>query len=717
MFVGIHCFNLFQLMSEPSNTNNDAFNLGLWHVDPANNALSRPRTEEQVLRPKIMQVLQLLAQNESQLVSREQLIEEVWEGNQYVGEKGITDAIWHLRKVLDQDEQNAPYIQTIPKKGYRLLVTPESSNVTQEAPSKKPNTVMMALSAAIIIGLVITILMQHFNSGGQNNTAKKTPKVEAITALPGNELSPAISPDGKYLAYTHHTSGQNYDLHVTDLTQEAGSRQHFKVNDGFSAAYGAWSQDGKRLAFASRSSLDECEINIMEMVTRKISKVTDCSSNYIVGLDWSSDGKYMLFGTRGEDESGIISLYNLDTKELRPLTVPSSDDKTFDMSMRISPSGKNVAFVRHTRITKREIYLVSLDGEQRQLTDAMDGIAGLYWIDDENLLYSNVSSNKATLHKLNILTNEVEDVLPNEVDAAFPSYSSESNTLVYRKRSMAKALYVLDVEPKANQVRIKPFFRSPSVDFYPNYSATAEKFAIVSDRSGQDEVWITDKDGGGLQQITDLKTKIFSPAWSPDGTKIAFTAAQKGKRYTQIFVYDTSDQSIKMLTKEEFDHAPPTWSRDSKHLYVGVNESGEFRLWKYDLEGNGQALINGPSIYAYDKPNEDRILYTEMGQGGIWQYNPEDDSSELLLETNSRIDGSNWLTTEQGIFFVMRTDDSDVINFYDYASASQETVVILPKNTITGFDTLTYKPETNQLIFVQNFRHEADIYAVRNIEL
>src|SRR5687767_11999175 len=70
------------------------------------------------LEPRIMAVLLALLKNPGTLVSRETLVQEIW--NDYAGaEEGLTQAISSLRKLLSDDSKEL--IRTVPKKGYMLM--------------------------------------------------------------------------------------------------------------------------------------------------------------------------------------------------------------------------------------------------------------------------------------------------------------------------------------------------------------------------------------------------------------------------------------------------------------------------------------------------------------------------------------------------------------------------------------------------------------------
>lgn len=69
------------------------------------------------LRSKLWQVLVHLLENKSRLVTRQELIQYCWQGNNYTGEQGVTHTICHLRRIIKKYELDT-HIITIPKKGY-----------------------------------------------------------------------------------------------------------------------------------------------------------------------------------------------------------------------------------------------------------------------------------------------------------------------------------------------------------------------------------------------------------------------------------------------------------------------------------------------------------------------------------------------------------------------------------------------------------------------
>src|SRR2546423_3229445 len=108
--------------------------VGDWLVEPALNQLSAPgRTTK--LEPKAMTLLCYLAERAGQVVSREALLAAIWPGV-VVGDDSLTQAIIKLRKALGDVAEAPTYIQTIPKRGYRLVAKvgrPDAADVASSS--------------------------------------------------------------------------------------------------------------------------------------------------------------------------------------------------------------------------------------------------------------------------------------------------------------------------------------------------------------------------------------------------------------------------------------------------------------------------------------------------------------------------------------------------------------------------------------------------------
>ena len=96
------------------------FRLGRFIVDPGLDSIRDSEGESVRLEPKIMEVLLTLARRRGETVSQEELLGEVWQGK-FVVDAVVTRAISELRRVLGDDPKAPRYIQTVARRGYRLI--------------------------------------------------------------------------------------------------------------------------------------------------------------------------------------------------------------------------------------------------------------------------------------------------------------------------------------------------------------------------------------------------------------------------------------------------------------------------------------------------------------------------------------------------------------------------------------------------------------------
>ena len=93
--------------------------VGDWLVEEQLNRLRRG-SETVRLEPRSIEVLLVMARHPGEVLAKERLLKAVW-GDQVISEEALTHAVWELRKALGDNARKPSYIQTIPKKGYRLI--------------------------------------------------------------------------------------------------------------------------------------------------------------------------------------------------------------------------------------------------------------------------------------------------------------------------------------------------------------------------------------------------------------------------------------------------------------------------------------------------------------------------------------------------------------------------------------------------------------------
>lgn len=191
----------------PLDLSDRQFALGDWTIDPKVGRIFREGAEVR-LEPRVMTVLTVLAAHEGGVVSRELLEEAAWPG-MVVGYDALTNSINKLRKALQDDSRHPKYIETVSKKGYRLVADVQLLHATQNPNISRPVSNRRIAALAIFSAILILSLFSSFIL--KNKPANKTVELTSIVVLPFTNLGGDTEQD-------YFSDGITADL-ITDLSK------------------------------------------------------------------------------------------------------------------------------------------------------------------------------------------------------------------------------------------------------------------------------------------------------------------------------------------------------------------------------------------------------------------------------------------------------------------------------------------------------------------
>jgi Tol biopolymer transport system component len=110
--------------------------------------------------------------------------------------------------------------------------------------------------------------------------------------------------------------------------------------------------------------------------------------------------------------------------------------------------------------------------------------------------------------------------------------------------------------------------RGPASDLHPAWSPDGTRIAFVSDRDGDWEIYVINVDGTGIRQLTFNDDWDSYPDWSPSGTQLAYTSRQDGNY--DLYVVDVSSGAVRRLTTNPHTDAHPAWSPGGQHIAYTV---------------------------------------------------------------------------------------------------------------------------------------------------
>ena len=206
------------------------------------------------LEPRAVDVLLYLLDRPGRLVSKHDLIAEVWKGTA-VTDNALTRVVAQLRKALGDEARDARYIETIPTRGYRFIADvgpadqPAAVEPAREAGRAPGRLAPILWTGGAIAAVAIAVAAIRYGTGVDR--APRRPLDAApvqVTFSQALDLFQSFSPDGQSLAYSSSRSGV-FQIYVASLTP-GGREVQVTEGDG-QFVQPAWAPDGRFLAYHS----------------------------------------------------------------------------------------------------------------------------------------------------------------------------------------------------------------------------------------------------------------------------------------------------------------------------------------------------------------------------------------------------------------------------------------------------------------------------------
>lgn len=697
-----------------------AFKLDQCLVTPDDFSIQFEGQKKHSLQPKFIEVLSYLAKHHPRIIPREELIENIWGPNSFVGEKSLTNAIWNLRKNLSSVDSETEMIETIRKAGYRLLVTPQwlqpSTSQPEKTKDRKPNPSFFYSLASLLIALTFAFFYKDI-------LINEPEKISQITNHPGSELFPAASPDGRYIVYSQVSTNRPNNLFMKDTLQPQLPAQQLTF-DNATEGHSVWSNDGQYLYFSRKNkSKKTCKYIQLKVTSSQEKELANCPLNggYYY-IDISSDDKTLAVYdyTKKVRKSGI---YFLDLSLLG--TETSLQSKRFscakncgykDRDMAFSPDGKYLAVSRRHNRFSENIYLVNISNrETTQLTFGEEDIVGLSWHPDGNkIVYAAVRAGNRHGFILNIKEKTSQEL--HLTGFSYPSFAKKSKQLFYQQRIENEDIVSLELN---NTIASSPFpvIQSSFNHFSPDYNEEHDRFAYISNESGFNELWSAKPDGSARKQLTQLKQVIHFPKWSRDGTKIAFLSSLNDTEGDRIYIYSLKNKKLTLLNSPFLQHERPNWSWNGSKIISAIYGKEFTDIFSIDISsGEVERLTFDGGRYGV-MSSETNLLYTKLKRG-LWQQ--ELGSKQVSTEVISSKDFTTryaWSYNQNGIYFHKELSDHQQIIFFDFNKQTSVPLVRLPLHSFDKSSPPAYITSQDKLFYTRSSFPQTDIKMLANSPL
>lgn len=705
---------------------NRSYQFGAFLLDVPNCRLTLER-KSVPLTPKEFDILILLIENAGQIVTKDDLLSEIWK-DAFVEEGTLTRNIsWLRQKLAAAGAEDKQIIETVSKRGYRFvpavtrlgdttLVIEERTvqhvqieEVIETRPSQHPEErsspgylpahVKRRFSPFWIIPIFLFVGAASFMAY-RAYVAKSEPrvrlaaKISPFSGLPGREDSPAFSPDGKQLVFAWNGGNEagKMNIYVKLIGTGEPVRLTTTDNDEINPVF---SPDGRSVAFV-RTFPTHNEIVSMPALGGAERKLYDQAS--YASISFSPDGKLLVgadLGVTG-NKTGLFVI-DLQTNEKTRLTAPETPG--VDHTPRWSPDGKHIAFIRYFSSFRREVFVVpAAGGPARQVTFDDARIYALGWNANSTTLFF---TSFRILDQLNLWEISIAgDAEPTMIPTGSKGLQSlaispSGRTIAFVEETQDENIWQIAPGPVP-----RPMVRSARADHSPNYSPDGSKIVFASERTGKYEVWLSNADGSHQRQITDSRESAGSPRFSPDGKSIAYDAQVAGG--SNIYVIPVNGGQPRQLTADGHNNALPAWSTDGNSIFYLSNRSGSQEIWRMPAAGGDAVQITHQGAFEiFAASDGTTLIYSKgVGKAGLWTVGTDGSNEEPITELGQAGTSRSWTVSASGVWYTNPAANLPLeVRHMDLKTRRIRTVALVDKPPLNYYSSLAVAPDGITLLY------------------
>jgi eukaryotic-like serine/threonine-protein kinase len=437
-------------------------------------------------------------------------------------------------------------------------------------------------------------------------------RIRRLTDLPGLAESPAISPDGKSVAFTAGVGGKRQVF----VQLIAGGAPLQITRDTVDHESPRWSPDSSSILYFSPAVSGAVQGSIWEIPA--LGGVPRRVVNSVGGADVSpTDGRLALFRLAKEG----IELVTAPTDGSRFDVVAKFAPATYYLYPRWSPDGRWIAFQRGDSIRFDIFVTPATGGDPRQLTHDNDMMSGFAWLPDSmGIVYSSSRGDTMPylpplgLWQVTLRDGSVRQVSSGEASYMSPDISKSGAILVSRMKLQTDIWkFPVDGLPTENVRRAVRVTRQTGEVVTPTASPDDKEVAFLSDSGGHANLWIVNTESGGLRQITyerDPNVAVGVPVWSPDGRVIAFVCSRGNRGLTfGVWLVDSDGSNLRNVANPGLGLA---WSPDGRWLYYSTRGAAATTvvLKKVPVEGGPAVTVTTEPLRNVIGLHGDTLYYT-----------------------------------------------------------------------------------------------------------
>lgn len=453
--------------------------------------------------------------------------------------------------------------------------------------------------------------------------------------ITGNFDDPALpdwSPDGRRIVFQSYKDG-NY--HVWSMRPDGTDMQQLTVG-GYDDREPRYSPDGSCIAFSSDRG-GSYDIWVLNLVAGILTRWTD-SPDEEYQPTWSPDGQEIAFVSADNDSQRIESVDASGNRRTLVTDIPvTEEDEGGIFSPSWSPDGEKIAYVFQEGIQSD----LMVSGEQ--ITQEEDVFPfSARWLSANKVLYTADGQIKTRE-----LSQESPETIPFHAQLTVgqpSSYRHKEQDFNSRRPQPVKGIVSPTLSPNGEQIAFVALSdlwllqlgektpRRLTDDTYwaatPAWAPDGKRLAYSSDKAGTQDIYILNVETGEERQLTSFPGAAVAAAWSQDGTQIAFQDQEidtNGNTYT----VDVESGDVRHVLEPLWEPGYPTWGPNGQTLALAAVNSYSERF----REGTSQILNLNPETGSrhFVAPIPFKSLSNRVNSGPVWS--PDGQKMAFVIES------------------------------------------------------------------------------------
>ncbi len=426
------------------------------------------------------------------------------------------------------------------------------------------------VGAAVVVGAMALLLF-----GRSEAPAPLRLTFTQITARPGVEDSPSVSPDGQWLVFAGE-DGPDRDIFLRRLEGELTiNLTEQSPSDDYAPAF---SPDGEQIAF--RSSRDGGGVFVMDATGEAIRRVADAGHT----PTWAPDGTRL--AVAGEDVGLLPLNMEAEARGLWTLDLDAEEaTRIFEGDAVLpawSPNGQWIVYTG--RDGAADLWIISAEGgEPRRVTDSSENEWGPAWSPDGQFVYfSSDRGGSMNLWRLPFDPDRgsalggPEAVTTPSAFLAHPSVSGDGSRLVYSSVLTTQNIELAPLDIQEGRLGEPYLLTTGSRQWSsPDPSPDGQRVAFYSRDLPEGDLYLVNSDGTGLRQLTTDSALDRVPRWSPEGSRLTYFSTRTGG--LQAWTIRADGSGNQQLTFGE-GAGISDWSPDGTKVSVNSLARGGFIL-------------------------------------------------------------------------------------------------------------------------------------------